>query len=171
MNEAEVQERLAKMDDTFESAEAARSGAAPDGDYEGLIERFDFWSKEGGPLKLITEVSIQGGDYDGFSAPSLWHDLEDPDRIKWTKGYLEMLGLEGIKLSELKEKLAPLAGRTRVLIRIATTENNGKTYRNTYLNSVLGTSELDEAAAVVKEAFGGEEVAAGTPSAEDEIPF
>lgn len=171
MNDAEVQERLAKMDPTFEESEAARSGSAPDGDYEGLIERFDFWSKEGGPLKLITEISIQGGDYDGTSAPSLWHDLEDPDRIKWTKGYLEQLGLEGIKLSELKEKLAPLAGRTRVMIRIATSENKdtGKIYRNTYLNTVLERREVDEAAEVAKEAFDGED--APPEHTDEDVPF
>jgi hypothetical protein len=166
-----VDERLEAMEETFQNAEAARSGSAPDGDYEGLIERFDFWSKEGGPLKLITEISIQSGDHAGTSAPSLWHDLEDPDRIKWTKGYLEQLGLEGIKLSELKERLAPLAGKTRVGIRIATTTNKdtGKVYRNTYLNTVLEPREVDEAAEAAKKAFDGEDVSG--QGDDGDIPF
>lgn len=129
-----IEERLAAMDDAYENAEAASAGRVPDGEYVGLIERFDFWQKEGGgPLKLITEIRIDEGDYANLSAPTVWHELEDPERIKWTKGYLETLGLQGIKLSELKTELEKIAGKTRVGIRIAT---KGE-YRNTYVNEVI----------------------------------
>ena len=133
-------DRLAAMDDQYEEAEAKSGGAlVPDGDYEALIERFDFWERDGGgPLKLITELSVQSGEYAGVSAPSVWHELEDPDRIAWTKGYLHMLGLEGVRLSGLEAALEPLAGTTHVSIRVATTSKNGKTYRNTYINEVIG---------------------------------
>lgn len=137
-------DRLAEMQDAYDGAEAKTSGGSvPDGDYDGLIERFDFWEKEGGgPLKLITEISIQdGGDYDGLSAPSVWHELEDPDRIAWTKGYLEMLGLEGVDLAQLPAALEPLAGTTQVSIRVVTTDKGEKKYRNTYVNEVTGTTE------------------------------
>lgn len=164
---ADYKERLEKMDEQFESVEpVVAGGSVPDGEYEGKIERFDFWSKEGGPLKLITEISIVEGEFKGLSAPTLWHELEDPDRLKWTKGYLEMLGLKGIKLSELEAALEPIAGRTRVVIRVTSTENNGKTYRNTYVNEVLGQTAVEE----VKDAFDAEEVKPATKS-DDDIPF
>lgn len=135
-----VSDRLRGMDDQFESTEAKVSGGSvPDGEYEALLERFDFWEKKGGgPLKLITEVRVDAGEYAGLSAPSVWHELEDPERIGWTKGYLHTLGLEGVKPSELETALEPIAGRTRVGIRIATTTKNGKTYRDTYINEVIG---------------------------------
>jgi hypothetical protein len=133
------EERLAKMQDEYDGAEARVSGGSvPDGEYEGLIERFDFWEKDGGgPLKLITEISVQQGDYAGMSAPSVWHELEDPERIGWTKGYLEQLGIKGVNLAELPKALEPLAGRLRVLIRVTSTSKGDKTYRNTYVNDVL----------------------------------
>lgn len=154
-------DRLAKMQDEYDSAEAKTSGGGvPDGDYEGQIERFDFWEKGGGgPLKLITEISVQEGEFAGLSAPSVWHELEDPDRIGWTKGYLEMLGLQGVELSKLPEALEPLAGTTRVAIRVASTEKDGKTYRNTYVNEVLEGEGFTPAAGDA--ADGGE----------DDIPF
>jgi hypothetical protein len=146
------------MDDQFEAVEARTGGAVvPDGDYEGLIQRFDFWERDGGgPLKLITEISVDAGEYAGMSAPSVWHELEDPDRIGWTKGYLEMLGLKGVKLSDLEAALESLAGATRVEIRVTSTLKNGKTYRNTYVNEVLAA---------------GQPAAAVAPPAEDDIPF
>jgi hypothetical protein len=136
-------DRLADMDEQYESAEARAGGASvPDGEYEGLIERFDFWERDGGgPLKLITEISVADGEYEGIQAPSVWHELEDPDRIGWTKGYLQMLGLEGVKLSELETALETVAGKTRVAVRVTSTEKNGRTYRNTYVNEVLGQGD------------------------------
>lgn len=163
-------DRLAKMQDEYDAAEAATSGGAvPDGDYEGQIERFDFWEKEGGgPLKLITEISVQdGGEFDGLSAPSVWHELEDPDRIKWTKGYLEMLGLQGVNLAELPEALEPLAGTTRVSIRVVTTDKGEKKYRNTYVNEIIGRAEGISSGAEEKPAV---EPEAGIDGDED-IPF
>lgn len=157
-------DRLEKMQDEYDSAVPAVSGAGvPDGDYEGQIERFDFWEKEGGgPLKLITEISVQGGEFSGLSAPSVWHELEDPERIKWTKGYLEMLGLQGVSLRELPDKLEPLCGKARVSIRVTTSESKGKKYRNTYVNELLGMGED----------WSGE-VPTNEPAASggDEIPF
>lgn len=132
-------DRLEKMQGEYDDAKAQTSaGAIPDGDYEGLIERFDFWEKEGGgPLKLITEISVQQGELAGHSAPNVWHELEDPDRIGWTKGYLEMLGLEGVDLAKLPEALEPLAGVCRVGFRVVSTKKEGKVYTNVYVNEVL----------------------------------
>jgi len=170
-------DRLAEMQDAYDGVEAKTSGGAvPDGDYEGLIERFDFWEAEGGgPLKLITEISVQdGGDYDGLSAPSVWHELEDPDRIAWTKGYLEMLGLEGVNLAELPAALEPLAGTAQVAIRVVTTEKGEKKYRNTYVNEVIGhegvSSRSEDGA---EESAGGdfESAAEGASGDDDDIPF
>lgn len=156
-------DRLAEMQDTYDGAEAKTSGGAvPDGDYEGQIERFDFWEKEGGgPLKLITEISITEGEHMGLSAPSVWHELEDPDRIAWTKGYLEMLGLEGINLAELPQALEPLCGKARVAIRVTTTDKGDKKYRNTYVNELLGEGE----------SWSGPGSAPAADGGEDDIPF
>lgn len=170
-------DRLSGMDDAYAEAEARSSSAGvPDGDYEAIIERFDFWeAKEGGPLKLLTELSIAEGDYAGMQPPTVWHELEDEERIAWTKGYLQLLGLEGIKLSELEDALEPIAGKTRVGIRVATTtsKTNGKEYRNTYINEVIGEPgeaepstaqkvESEFAKAMAGENFAGED---------DDIPF
>jgi hypothetical protein len=158
-------ERLAEMQDAYDEAEAKTSGGSvPDGDYEGQIERFDFWEKEGGgPLKLITEISITEGEYMGLSAPSVWHELEDPDRIAWTKGYLEMLGLEGVNLADLPAALEPLCGVARVSIRVTTTDKGEKKYRNTYVNELLGEGEAWTG--------GGGSAAAAGGDGEDDIPF
>lgn len=155
-------DRLAKMQDEYDEAEARTGGAiVPDGDYEGLIERFDFWEKEGGgPLKLITECSVQEGEHGGMSAPSVWHELEDPNRIGYTKGYLELLGLEGVNLAELPAALEPLAGKCRVAFRVTSTQKNGKTYRNTYINEVLSGEGPTRPAD-----------SDGATKAEDDIPF
>jgi hypothetical protein len=127
------------MDDQFESAEAKSSGSLPDGDYEAQIERFDFWDDNGQrPLKLVTELTVVGDKYAGMKAPSVWHDLEDPDRLGYVKGYLHLLGLEGMKLSELESALEDVVGTT-VAIRVVTKPpKDGKTFRNTYINEVLG---------------------------------
>lgn len=173
------EDRLAAMDDTFEQTAAQTAAGIPDDDYEGVIERFDFWEPEGGgPLKLITEISVDRGEYAGRSAPSIWHELEDPDRIGYTKGFLEQLGIQGIKLSELESALEPLAGRCRVefTVRSNVSKKNGKTYRNTYINQVLGmdgTSRLKKQSDVP-----GEPDVAPHPAdlgndgnTEDDIPF
>lgn len=168
------EDRLAAMDDTFEEAAAQTASGIPDGEYEGVIERFDFWEPEGGgPLKLITEISVDRGDFAGRSAPSIWHELEDPDRIGWTKGFLEQLGIEGIKLSELEAALEPLAGCCRLEFRVVSnvSKKNGKTYRNTYIDQVLG---MDGEATLKSDVpgdvdFGGD--GGGNAEDEDDIPF
>jgi hypothetical protein len=138
-----VADRLRGMDDQFENAEAKVSGGSvPDGEYEATIDRFDFWEADrGGPLKLLTELSVATGDYAGLKPPSVWHDLEDEERLGFVKGYLHLLGLEGVKLSELETALEPVVG-TRVAIRVATrtSKKNGLDYTNTYINEVLGES-------------------------------
>ena len=158
-------DRLEKMQGEYDGAEAKTSGGSvPDGEYEGLIERFDFWEKEGGgPLKLITEISVQQGEFAGMSAPSVWHELEVPDRIAWTKGYLEQLGLAGVNLAELAAALEPLAGKLRVGIRVVTTSKGDKTYRNTYVNEVIEGEGPSTGASATSDGGGGE--------ADDDIPF
>jgi hypothetical protein len=166
------------MDDVFEETPAAVSGRIPDGEYEGVIERFDFWEPDGGgPLKLITEISVDTGDYAGRSAPSIWNELEDPDRLKYTKGFLELLGIEGIKLSELEEALEPLAGRCRVEFAVVSnvSKKNGKTYTNTYIRQVLGMdgeSKLERSDVPADDSDFGEvgDFAPGSLT-EDDIPF
>ncbi len=167
-------ERLAEMQDVYDDAEAKTSGGnVPDGDYEGQIERFDFWEKEGGgPLKLITEIIVTEGEHMGLSAPSVWHELEDPDRIAWTKGYLEMLGLQGVALADLPEALEPLCGEARVSIRVTTTDKGEKKYRNTYVNELLGEGEAwtGGGSDVPADTSDFEGAAAGGDG-EDDIPF
>lgn len=170
-------DRLAEMQDAYDGAEAkTSSGGIPDGDYDGQIERFDFWEAEGGgPLKLITEISIQdGGEYDGRSAPSVWHELEDPDRIAWTKGYLELLGLEGVNLAELPEALVPLCGKAQVQIRVVTTEREGKKYRNVYVNELTGmagSGVSKKAEAPSSDGDPGPEAEGAGGGDDDDIPF
>lgn len=167
-------DRLAAMDDEFDEAPAAQSGRLPDGEYLGVIQRFDFWEKEGGgPLKLITEIKVDGGEHDGMSAPSVWHELEDPERIKWTKGYFELLGLKGIRLSEIETKLEPLAGTARVQFSVVTSEREGKVYRNVYVNELVDMNGEDRLDTGTDPGFGESDFGGGAApgGAEDDIPF
>lgn len=133
--EAAIDQRLANMDAAFDDAPMA-GASVPDGDYEARIDRFDF-VEVNGSMKLTTEVLITAGDYEGLAPPKVWHDLEDQSKLQYLKGFLSTLGVEGLKLSELRSKLNDLLD-TPVAIRVKTTTKGGNTYTNTYINERLG---------------------------------
>lgn len=136
MSIPDVQDRLAAMDDSWRDAKPASDGIEmpPDGDYQALVERFDFFeSSKNGHLLLKTELSVTSSDYAGWPASTM-HDLEDPERLGWLKKHLSTLGLDVDEpLSTLKERLQAVVG---VPVQIAI-KTKGE-YRNCYVNKRLG---------------------------------
>lgn len=161
-----VEERLASMEGEYEAAEArAGGGTVPDDTYQATIERFDFWEPDGGgELRLVTECLITSGDYAGMHPPSVWHNLEDPEKLGFLKAYLNLLGLGEVKLSELQGALETVLD-TPVEIRVATrkSKKDGKEYTNTYINKRLGDPPAPGS--------GASPQAGSQPSTDNDIPF
>jgi hypothetical protein len=158
-------DRLAKMSDTWEKTEAEEPGAPlPDGDYQAAVTRFDFTeSKKDGNLLLITELTVTVPEQFAGRSATLFHDLENPDRLGWTKAHLELLGITDVApLDTLEQRLKDgLDAVCNIAVRSKT--KGDKTYSNVYINSV---------------ALAGTPAAAGAPAAEqppapgdDDIPF
>jgi hypothetical protein len=142
-----LSERLTKMSDTWTKTEAEEPGQAlPDGDYQAVVSRFDFTeSKKDGNLLLITELTVTvPAEYAGRSA-TLFHDLENPERLGWTKAHLELLGITDVEpLTTLEARLQD--GLDAVCNIVIKSKSKGdKTYSNIYINSVAkaGASTVD----------------------------
>lgn len=163
-----VKGMLAGLDGTWGDVPAAGGGGMPpDGVYRARIDRFDFEpAPQTAALQMKTEMIITGGNHDG-SRVRTWHDLQDPDKLKWLKGHLETIGLDLERLSDLADRL-PEVLDVPVEIRIKTTLRGDKTYTNVYVNKRLGDpvpkNDLPDA--------GAAEARVSTEQpAEDEIPF
>lgn len=87
----EIADRLRQRDDAFAKAPVAGTSGEmpPDGQYQAVLNRFDFIDTKNG-LKLLTELTVAVGDYSGWNLTT-WHDLEDPDKFKWLKAHLVAL--------------------------------------------------------------------------------
>ena len=159
---------LAGLDGVWgDTKSAGGGGMPPDGVYQARIDRFDFEpAPQTGSLQLKTEMVVSGGDHDG-SRVRTWHDLQDPDKLKWLKGHLETLGLDLERLSDLADRL-PEVLDTPVEIRIKSTSRGEKTYTNVYVNRRLGDpvpkNDLPDAGAA-------EARVSTEQSTEDDIPF
>jgi antitoxin component HigA of HigAB toxin-antitoxin module len=134
-----VAERLGAMNDTFQSA--YDGGMPEDGDYQALVERFDFFESGAGELFLKTELRIQlDPKYEGATVETV-HNLEHPERIQWAKKHLRTLGLELDDFSTLQARLSEVLD-VPVAITIKTSdkvnEKTGEPYRNVYVNERLG---------------------------------
>jgi hypothetical protein len=134
-------ERLAGLNDDWQDAKTFSRNWPPDGDYQALVHRFDFF--EGGENNhayLKTELEVQhDDDWHGTIVETI-HDLEDPDRLGFLKQHLQTLGLELDSFSDLENRLSEVLD-VPVAIRIKTsdkTDNDGNNYRNAYVNERLG---------------------------------
>jgi hypothetical protein len=168
MSDINVIDALSSLDEDWGVTEAAKGGGLPpDGVYEARIDRFDFVnSKFDGSLQLKTEMEITAGDHGG-SRVSIWHDLQDKDRLKYLKGYLETIQIKIEKLSDLQEALGA-ALDVVVEVRIKTTskrvDGEQKQYTNVYVNRFIS-------APPDKPAANNDRVTTADAAGDDLIPF
>lgn len=179
-----LEERLASMQSHFDGATVNTGGSLyelpPDGDYQALVHRFDFFESNAGQAFLKTELEIQNDpQYSGRIASTV-HNLEDPDRIGWLKGHLQLLGMDvdGLDLREIRPgspRLQELLD-TPVAIAIKTSDRldkDGQPYRNVYVNQRLG-APLTTGGAKTSDVPGDEAGFTHEPAvatADDKIPF
>lgn len=129
-------DRLAQMDAAYDSATAG-AVLPPDGEYQAVIDRFDFLeSPKNGRLYLKTIATVAVGPQQGKQVSTL-HDLEDPERLGYLKKHLSVLEVEPASLRNLEESLSS-ALDCPFLVAVKTTLKGGETYRNVYFNQRLG---------------------------------
>jgi hypothetical protein len=161
----DVQARLAEMDDAYNA-----TTTRPEGDYQAVIERFDFFeSNKTGDLFLKTELKIaHDPEWDGHGLETV-HNLTDPDRIKWAKKYLGLLGYDG-PISGLTGALDSFVGLpVEVSVKYsAKLDEYGDPYQNVYINRRL--AELEAPTDVPAGDFSAAP-AATTPVSDDDVPF
>lgn len=153
----DTQERLKAMDDAWRDAVPPAGGIEmpPDGDYQAVVERFDFFeSSKNGHLLLKTELSVTSGNHSGWPVSTL-NDLEDPERLGWAKKHLQTLGLEVDPLSTLESRLTEA-----VHVPVEITIKTKGEYRNVYVNKRLGDAGAVPAGA-----------AKSAKHPDDDIPF
>jgi hypothetical protein len=132
----DVQARLAEMDDAYENV---TDGRPEEGTYQAVIERFDFFdSKKTGDLFMKTQLTIaHDPQYEGQTLEAI-HNLTDPERIRWTKKYLAMLGYQG-SISGLIANLDSFVGLpVEVAVKYSDRlDEYGDPYMNIFINRRL----------------------------------
>lgn len=139
MDNTEIQERLAQMDETYKKLK--ERGDQPVGDFQAIIDRFDFFEgKNDGHTFLKTFLTIRHDpDWDGEEVAAI-HNITDPDRAAWTLRYLRTIGYEG-PISELLSALEDYVG---LPVAITCKEGQGISpytglpYLNVFINQRLG---------------------------------
>jgi hypothetical protein len=163
----DVQARLAEMDDAYENV---TDGRPEEGTYQAVIERFDFFdSKKTGDLFMKTQLTIaHDPQYEGQTLEAI-HNLTDPERIRWTKKYLAMLGYQG-SISGLIGNLDSFVGLpVEVAVKYSDRlDEYGDPYMNVFVNRRL--AELEAPTDVPAGDFSAAP-AATTPISDDDIPF
>jgi hypothetical protein len=165
-------DRLKQMDDTWAETKAASAPGElpPDGTYQAIVDRFDFFESKAGQLFLKTEMVVTNGDHEGHPIETI-HNLEDPDRLGWAKKHLRTLGLELEALSELEGQLPNVLDTpVEIAVKTSTTlDNEGNPYRNVYVNKRLG-DPIERSDVTTREAVAA--VAASQNGSDtDDIPF
>lgn len=131
---------LSHLDEQYEKAEAGnKSRDLPAGDYiVQLTEAKVAESKEGRPYLRLSFTVVEG-DLSGQKFSKI-HNLDNPERFKYLKEDLYVLGVTG-KLSDLEKNLSKATTKPlRVSCRVK--QYNDKAYTNYYINGVVsGASE------------------------------
>jgi hypothetical protein len=161
----DIQAKLAGMDEAYENT---TDGQPEDGDYQAVIERFDFFEGRDGTLYLKTELKIAHDPiYDGATVEAI-HNLSDEDKLVWTKKYLGILGYEG-KLSQLPSEIGAFVGTpVDIAVKRSAKINDftGLHYLNVFINRKLG-EPLSDVPAKAEEFLSR----ATTPVDDSGIPF
>lgn len=136
------QDRLAAMNDAWQQAdtddkpEKKEWENPPDGEYQARVHSFDFHDGKNG-LALRTQFEIVGPSNAGWKV-STFHPLENPDRLKWTKQHLTMLGVKAHSLEELEAALPSALDKVCDVALKTRKGNDGREWQNVYLNRVMG---------------------------------
>lgn len=143
MNDVNLQDRLANMQETWNETETPEGGGGlpPDGDYQAKVERYDLVESEYSQnIQLLTELKIVSGEYSGRTVKT-WHDLEDPEKLEWAKGHLRSLGLDPdqVDLGQILAHVEPTLDKVvDIRIKSKPKKNGEGVYTNVYVNRVLG---------------------------------
>jgi hypothetical protein len=163
-----LRERLGAQQEQWE-----RVGPAPDGTYQALVNRFDFFeSDKSGDAFLKTEFQIEHDEEHAGKTIESIHNLTQPDRLEWLHQHLERLGLQVPNLAELEDYLQG-ALDVPVEIELKTNEgSDGKLYQNVYVNKRLG-DPIRQRTDVPADTEGlpAEGKQAARPGGDDDIPF
>lgn len=143
-----LEDRLAKMQPAFQQASADTGSPfdpPPDGDYQALVKRFDFFESKAGQAFLKTEMEVVHDPHYSGREASVVHNLEDPDRINYLKRHLAILGADvdalDLRLVRPGSVVLEALCDTPVEITVKTsdrTDKDGNPYRNVYVNRRLG---------------------------------
>lgn len=170
-----LKERLAAMNDSYQDAKTFSSDELPpDGEYQAIVERFDFFEGKSSPhdVFLVTELRIQlDPEWEGRIAKTI-HNLTDAERLGFVKSHLKTLGLGELDDFSTLEEVLPEALDVPVLIAVKTserTDSEGKPYRNVYVNERLGDPLERSDVPVNRADFEPAPTPAGAD--EDPIPF
>lgn len=169
--------RLAAMQPAFNDAPADASSPfdpPPDGDYQALVKRFDFFESKSGQAFIKTELEVvHDAHYTGREA-SVVHNLEDPDRIGYFKRHLALLGanVDDLDLRQVRPGSPLLEDLcdTPVEITVKTSDRldkDGNPYRNVYVNRRLGDPIRSDIPAVPS----ADVPSGGAVAPDDNIPF
>lgn len=184
-----LEARLAQMTGAWQDAPADTGSIyapPPDGEYQALINEFDFIEQNDPPhaafLKVVFQVD-NDPEYSGRLVDTLFA-LEDPERVKWLKSFFARLGVnvEQTPITEIRPGSALLNGLldTPVLIKVKRSEKSfdrdGSPRVNIYLQQKLGAYRLAGAPAsdvTTQEQLGAFEPAVGKNATfdGDDIPF
>jgi hypothetical protein len=143
-------ERLARIQGAFQEASADPSSDPPDGDYQALVHRFEFF-EAGQPVQAFVKIVFQiqhHPEHGGRETGSVF-SLEDPDRIGFLKAALARV-VGSARVDELNLAVDCLPGSefienemldVPVLIRVKRPgKKNAKGYEivNVYIEQRLG---------------------------------
>ena len=141
-------DELKQYDDAFRNAKAEGGNydLPPDGTYQAIVDRFDFFeNRDGDRLFLKTELTVQNHPDESGRLIEIIHQLNDPDRVEWLKKHLHRLGVpvEEISVSQLRPGSEVLAAVCDVPVQVEVKtsdrkKDDGTPYRNAYVNQRLG---------------------------------
>jgi hypothetical protein len=167
MDNVEIQERLAQMDETYRTLPDEQ---IPEGEYQAQIVRFDFFEGRSGDVFLKTELAIRHDPtYEGEIVEAI-SNLTDEDKLRWTRKFLNTIGYTGA-LSDLLTGLEDFVGLpVSIAIKYSERTNDfGEHYRNIYVNRRLG--ELQAPGSDVDNDTSTFSNAQTTPVDDSSIPF
>lgn len=175
MSDADLAHRLAMMQKQFDEAPTDPQTGPDDGEYQTLIQSFDFFEGKKDPdayyFKIVASI-VHDADWGGHELSRL-HNLfpkEDVERrLGWLKQDLAALGvnMDGFDLSELQpesETLNALLDKP-VLMRVYT---NKKGYKNVVIERRLDDGDFGTVGEQVASFDNG---SSPEPESTDDIPF